>query len=103
MTSQVERDIADVNNIIAHFARTGSLPQYAVRNTEPQYADVSEISNMDRAELLRKQNELNEKITLENERLNALQIAAETSKHVELGSTPAVPDQLLPQDSDSAE
>lgn len=101
MTSQVEKDIADVNNIVRHFARTGAFPAGAVRQIEPQYADVSEISHLDRAQLLQRQKELNEKFELERQRIDEINRLAETEKHVEIPLTPGASDQLPAQDSES--
>lgn len=100
MTSQVEKDIADVNNIIRHFARTGTLPAGAVRNTEPQYADVSEISHLDRAQLLERQSELSEKFEQERQRIDEINRLAETEKHVEIPSPPGAIDQPTAQASE---
>lgn len=50
-TIQSYRDATDINNIVAHFHRTGEFPFTAVSRQVPQYADVSEISHKNPQEL----------------------------------------------------
>lgn len=68
LTQQADKDRTDINNIVNHFATTGEFPFSAVRKQEPQYGDVSEISNMYMDEAIQKQQEAIERLTeLEND------------------------------------
>ena len=61
MTVQHEKEAADVNNIIANFARTGAIPEAFLQQTEGQYADVSELQG-DPMELAEKFEEVTERL-----------------------------------------
>lgn len=68
-TVQSYRDATDINNIVAHFHRTGEFPFTAVARQTPQYADVSNISHKNFQELAEAYAEAHERLTSEELRL----------------------------------
>lgn len=88
MTDQSEKHAADVNNIVAHFARTGGLMSSQITTKQGQYADVSELSG-DPLELRNKYQEKMESLAQTEADLVAASNAAEEAAKIE--EPPAAP------------
>lgn len=94
MTVQHEKEAADVNNIVGHFARTGQFPASAVRQQgEAFYGDVSELSHKNPLELALLKGEIEERLREAEEEAKYSRELAELERQEEARTTVTEPPQ----------